>query len=79
MIVAAGAPPAAVVLGVTALLLHDLGATGKDFFVLWVVEVEDRDELETLNDFDLDDLLVGVEVVGRFCCLERAEAMEGLR
>lgn len=63
----------------TALLLHDLGAPGKDFFVLWVVEVDDRDELETLNDVYLDDLAVGLEVVERFRRLGRVEAMEGLR
>ena len=73
------APPSAILLGVTALLLHDLGAPGKDFFVLRVVEVEDRDEPETLNDFDLDDLAVGLEVVERFCGLVRVEAMQGLR
>ena len=73
------APPSAILLSVTALLLHDLGAPGKDFFVLWVVEVDDRDELETLNDVDLDDLEVGLEVVERFCCLGRVEATEGLR
>ena len=79
MIVAAQAPPAAIGLGVTALLPHDLGAPGKDFFVLRLVEVDDRYEAETLNEFDLDDLLVGVEVVVSFGGLARVEAMEGLR
>ena len=73
------APPSAILLGVTALPLHDLGAPGKDFFVLRVVEVDDRDEPETLNDVDLDDLAVGLEVVERFRGLGRVEAMEGLR
>ena len=63
----------------TALLPHDLGAAGKDFFVDRVVEVEESDEAVTLNDVDLDELLVDLFVVEVFRRLGRVMALEDLR